>query len=197
MKPIKRATLRFITHAFLMAFTSVALMACQPSTHQTPVTADTATYYLVRHAEKVLGVENPPLNPDGLKRAEVLKTELAAVSFTEIFSTDLTRTLDTAKPIADAQNLNIALYDPRDLEGFANVLLKRDGQFLIVGHSNTTPQLAELLGGSGGTPIYEPTEYDRLYKITRIGTAIESEILRFGTLYIPKVSTEPTSQAEP
>jgi len=39
------------------------------------------------------------------------------------------------------------------------------GRHLVVGHSNTTPQLTELLGGDGGEPIVEATEYDRLYVV--------------------------------
>ena len=34
----------------------------------------------------------------------------------------------------------------------------------VVGHSNTTDELARLLGGDGGTPIGHD-EYDRLYRV--------------------------------
>ena len=49
---------------------------------------------------------------------------------------------------------------------------------LVVGHSNTTPQLAELLGAEPGDPIVEKTEYDRLYVIN-LDTG-EGTIQRFG-----------------
>jgi len=55
------------------------------------------------------------------------------------------------------------------------------GTHLVVGHSNTTPPLTELLGGEGGEPIVEATEYDRLYRvdITKDGSA-SSKLMRFG-----------------
>ena len=75
------------------------------------------------------------------------------------------------------------IYDPSDLEGLAAQLLANPNQtLLVVGHSNTTPQLAEALGGDGGTPIYEKSEYGRLYVVDlNTGT---SEIRRFGTPFI-------------
>jgi len=55
------------------------------------------------------------------------------------------------------------------------------GRHLVVGHSNTTPQLVELLGGDGGTPIVEATEYDRLYVVTtQSGDAVKSYLTRYG-----------------
>ena len=51
----------------------------------------------------------------------------------------------------------------------------------MVGHSNTTPQLAELLGADPGEPIVEANEYDRLYVIQRKdGVTVSDEIRRFG-----------------
>jgi hypothetical protein len=49
----------------------------------------------------------------------------------------------------------------------------------VVGHSNTTPELAGLLGGDPGSPISED-EYDRLYAICRRpGADATTLILRF------------------
>jgi hypothetical protein len=80
-----------------------------------------------------------------------------------VLSSDLRRTRDTAAPLAEALGLEVELYDPLALEKLLPVLSGEPGRHLVVGQSNTTPRLAELLGGEPGEPIDEPTEYDRLY----------------------------------
>lgn len=139
-----------------------------------------ATYYLVRHAEKVLDIKNPPLTEVGTARAEDLKVRLKDVPLTAIYSTDYIRTQDTAGPTAKAHDLTVTSYDPSDLPGFAKLLLTQEGTILVAGHSNTTPQLAELLEAEPGEPIIEATEYDRLYIITRRGSVIEGAIETYG-----------------
>ena len=103
---------------------------------------------LVRHAEKVDSSEDPDLSPAGLARAALLADVLEerGILLTGIHATDYIRTRDTAAPSAEAAGLPVQLYDPSDLEGFAGVAQALSGIHLIVGHSNTTPQLAELLG---------------------------------------------------
>lgn len=143
-------------------------------------TAPDAVYYLVRHAEKQLDVNDPPLTEEGRIRAQDLAALLQDVDLTAIYSTDYVRTQDTAAPVADAKGLDVISYDPSDLKGFASRLLSEDGYILVSGHSNTTPQLAENLGAAPGTPIVEATEYNRLYVITRRGDDIKGEIKTFG-----------------
>ncbi|MGB3627217.1 MAG: phosphoglycerate mutase family protein [Henriciella sp.] len=147
-----------------------------------PTTDNTAEYtlYLVRHAEKQAG-DDPALTETGAARAEALADLLEGESIEAVWSSNYTRTRDTAAPLAERLDLNVRLYDASDLSGLAEQL-KADAQTaLVVGHSNTTPNLAEALGGDAGTPIDEPTEYDRLYVLTGIGTdAVETDIRRFG-----------------
>lgn len=163
----------------LRIFASLSLILCLAACSTTPPSPD-ATYYLVRHAEKVLDVKDPPLTEEGIKRAGDLKDRLEGVSLSAIYSSDYVRTLETAKPTAEAQNITVKLYNPRELENFAAQLLKQSGTILVVGHSNTTPPLAELLGAEPGTPIVEKSEYDRLYVITRTGADISGKIETYG-----------------
>lgn len=139
-----------------------------------------AVYYLVRHAEKTTENDDPGLTEAGYKRAEDLATRLANVPLTKIYSSDYIRTRDTAAPVAAAKSLGVVIYDPRALESFANKLLTETGHILIVGHSNTTPSLSEYLGGEGGEPIIEATEYDRFYVLTRNAAVVTSVIEKFG-----------------
>lgn len=166
-----------------LALFGFALVACTSIDH-----GDAATAYLVRHAEKLTGdavndlsdPRDPPLTRAGEDRAVALADLLAEAEITKIWSTDTTRTRDTAQPLADRLGIAIDLYDASDLRAFA-AQLKTDpsGSVLIVGHSNTTPGLAEALGAEPGSPIVEATEYDRLYVIN-LQTG-EGEIQRFGS----------------
>ena len=151
------------------------LLGCraQPST---PYTG----YYLVRHAEKTADKDDPGLTEAGYKRAQDLAERLADVPLTKIYSSDYRRTRDTATPVAQAKNLDVVIYDPRALEVFTNTLLTETGHILVVGHSNTTPQLSEYLGGQAGEPIIEATEYNRFYVLSRNGSRVTSIIDTFG-----------------
>lgn len=103
--------------------------------------------YLVRHFEKVKGVSNPNLTPVGHQRAEQLAHLLLDKKISVIYSTSYVRTLATARPLSKLANLSILAYDPTELSAFAQQLIETDNNVLVVGHSNTTPQLIRLLGG--------------------------------------------------
>lgn len=158
--------------SLILAFTLTACSATEPQPD--------ATYYLVRHAEKLKDVPDPGLTEAGHERAQDLAQRLADANITKIYSSDYVRTRLTAKPLAENLGIELTLYDPRDLPGLAERLLSETGQIVVAGHSNTTPQLAELLGAEPGEPIIEETEYNRLYVVTRTGEAIEGEIQTYG-----------------
>lgn len=160
---------------FLLLVVTAILAACQP-----PQPEAETTYYLVRHAEKTTEKPDPGLTAAGQQRAQDLAVRLKDVKLTKIYSSDYIRTRDTAAPIAAVQGLEVMLYDPRDLEEFSKQLLGERGHILVVGHSNTTPELSALLGGEAGEPIVEATEYDRFYRLSKTGTAVITTIERYG-----------------
>jgi hypothetical protein len=82
--------------------------------------------------------------------------------------------------VADLFNLEIDLYDPSDLYALARELNAKGGRHLVVGHSNTTPDLVEILGGVPGPAIVEETEYDRLYILTIGKDGVNTVLLRYG-----------------
>jgi len=129
------------------------------------VFADTSIY-LVRHAEKMIieGEKDPELTQLGLFRAQNIAKQLSSVGVTQIFSTDYKRTMQTAQPLADYQGIEIQQYDPKNLEAFAEQLKQIKGVVLVVGHSNTTPQLTQLLSHQEIQEIQED-EYDNLYQV--------------------------------
>ncbi len=136
----------------ITVFFSVFLGLSTPSAdsimedQQDPVT----TFYLIRHAEKDRtdsSNRNPDLKREGLARAKKWAEVLKSVDFDAIYSTDYQRTLQTAKPLADLNKLEILKYDAGKLfdESFENDT--KGKTVLVVGHSNTTPQFANAILG--------------------------------------------------
>ncbi len=64
------------------------------------------TVYLVRHAERDPGID-PPLNEAGRERALALKTVLADSGIGIICCPNLIRNIQTAEPLAEAENIRI------------------------------------------------------------------------------------------
>ena len=141
--------------------------------------------YLVRHAERAEdGSDDPPISLEGWARAGIVPRLLHDAGITHIHSTDYKRTRQTATPTSGITGVEIQSYDPRDLPAFAAQLREMPGRHLVVGHSNTTPQLVEALGGDSHGPIAE-FEYDRLYVVVISGEQVNTVLLRFGDPHVP------------
>lgn len=166
---------RMASSACIAAGIALFLTACAQLAPQTDAV------FLVRHAEKTAEKTDPGLTDAGKARAAALAERLEGEGITHIHSSDYIRTRDTAAPLAAKLGLDVEIYDAKDLPAIAEELKATPGRHLVVGHSNTTPQLTELLGGDGGTPIVEATEYDRLYVVTmEEGQPVKSYLTRFG-----------------
>jgi broad specificity phosphatase PhoE len=129
-----------------------------------PAQAETVLM-LVRHAEKVDESRETDLSDAGRARARALAAMLKDAGIEAIYSTDYLRTRETAKPTAEVTSKPIEVYDGDKLEVFAKDLRTRGLRALVVGHSDTTPELVKLLGGEPGSPIAS-NEYDRMYILT-------------------------------
>ena len=130
---------------------------------------DTATtFILVRHAETTGSGSNPSLSSDGQNRANELRRILENVPLDAVFSTNFNRTMQTAEPTAMDQSISVINYDPFNLNPFVdNVLLDfHEGAVLVVGHSNTTPSLLNVLVGSNTYSDLPESEYDNLFVVT-------------------------------
>jgi AmmeMemoRadiSam system protein B/AmmeMemoRadiSam system protein A len=159
------------------------------------------TIFLVRHAEKVRDESaDPPLSPAGRRRAVSLADMLEDAGITHIHSTDFRRTRETAEPLAERLGLAVETYDGGGLSDFARRLKELPGRHLVSGHSNTTHELVDLLGGEPGTPIVEDGENDRLYILTRQPDGrVNTVLLRFGERFAGReiAGTEPSSARAP
>ena len=152
--------------------------------------------FLVRHAERAddsnaspgMATDphmagDPPLSEAGGVRALLLAEMLKDAGITHIHSTDYRRTRETVEPTAEAGGLSIATYDASDANAFASNLRSIPGRHLVVGHSNSTPDLVTALGGDPGPPI-ESLEYDRVYIVTFQGGEARTVLLRFGEAFV-------------
>ncbi len=156
--------MKYLLFLFIIAFTSCS-----------------QTFYIVRHGEKQAPTasmsrteaSDPPLSEAGLNRALALKDVLKKKKIRAVFSTNYKRTINTVKPVSEAEAVPIQLYaasmDSMNL--FIDRLKSiRKGNVLIAGHSNTVDDLANKLTGKKVVPGDLPeTEYNNLFIIKRKG----------------------------
>ena len=131
------------------------------------------TIYLVRHAEKDLSKtsksaksitmyrSDPSLTAQGRKRAQHLAYFLQNVPLDAIYSTNFKRTRDTALPTAQQHKLTLQIYHPHQL----NIDELSSKTTLIVGHSNTIPNLVNTIIGQKVYPSIKEHDYTHVYQI--------------------------------
>jgi len=168
----------------LLALAGLGLAGCSPAASSEAVGA--STIFLVRHAEKADEPEDDPgLTPEGRERAHDVARLLVDAEVTHVHSSDFERTRHTGQPLADELGLSMNLYDHSDPGPFLDEVMATSGRHVIVGHSNTLPDLAERLGGEGYGEIVEAWEYNRLYILTPSPQGMETVLLRFGAPVSP------------
>ncbi len=143
-------------------------------------THKTTTYYIIRHAEKDLSNpadKNPHLDSTGLQRAENWKKILGSITFDAVYSTNYYRTIETAQPTALKDKLDITLYDPRTIDISDFIKTTKGKTVLIVGHSNTIPQFANMLIDSEKYNEIDESVYGNLYIVTTNDIATHDQLL--------------------
>ena len=164
---------------FILLLTVVLGTACTAQ----PQPDDSYTLYLVRHSEKQADKgKDPDLTEAGNYRSEQLANWLQDKGIRKIWSSDYQRTRNTAGPLVSKLGLKTTLYDPRDLLALANELLENRENALIVGHSNTTPELTRLLCECDINDMDE-SEYDHLFVVSVSGDKTKVETLNQSLLF--------------
>jgi 2,3-bisphosphoglycerate-dependent phosphoglycerate mutase len=122
---------------------------------------DLTTFILVRHAEKADdGTNDPDLTREGEGRALKLAFMLKDTEIDAVYSTDYRRTKNTAKPLAEMQDLDVQQYEPNKPEEILRIIDQHKGKtVLMVGHSNTIPWTANLLLGKKVYDDFKESEY--------------------------------------
>ena len=134
------------------------------------------TVLLVRHAERDPGWD-PPLIAAGLERAQALVDVVEEAGVSVIYTTQLLRTQQTAKPLAEHLGLTPLVFerswDPtahiRELA--EDILTRQQGKtVLVIGHWSTVPEIIRALG-IDSPPTFSRSEYDHFFILSRKGDA--------------------------
>jgi 2,3-bisphosphoglycerate-dependent phosphoglycerate mutase len=144
-------------HAALIA--GVVASAALSASAEPPLTV-----FLVRHAEKEANGADPSLTAAGRQRAEALAAMLADAGITAIFTSEFKRTQETAAPLAKRSGLSVTVVPGKDVDALLAKVraLPPGARALIVGHSNTVPDMATRLTGVKVADLGD-TDFDRLY----------------------------------
>ena len=150
------------------------------------VKAQTTTIILLRHAEKdttqqtVMMKANPPLTIAGEERAKRLITILQAYQPDVIYSTNFTRTKATVTPLSQKFNKEIQIYDAKDLAKFAAELETQKGKIIVVvGHSNTTPALVNLLIKQSKYQDLPDNVYNKFWIVTITNGVATEQVMEY------------------
>ena len=177
---------RIWTLALVLCF---AACAAPQSARVAPVTAGATTVVVVRHAEKSTDdPRDPSLSSAGQERAKTLSDVLKDAGVTDIYVTQYKRTRQTVEPLVSQAGItiverpinaaNAATY-AHDLT--QEILTRSAGKgVLIVGHSNTVPDIVKALTGTT-IPAITDSEYDHVFVVV-IPTSGSPRLmqLRFG-----------------
>lgn len=134
------------------------------------------TVILTRHAEKEATLaKDPQLTAAGMKRADLLASMLTDSGVDAIYVTEYKRTQMTAAPLAARVHTPQIVLPAKDNAQLVKAIRARSkGVVVVVGHSNTVPDIIAALGG----PKVEisDSQYDNLFILT-VGPS-QSSLLR-------------------
>lgn len=125
-----------------------------------------STIFIVRHAEKAGAGVDSNLSDAGNHRAVRLANVLKDARISKIFVTQFRRTKQTAHPLATMLNLTPNSGPAENSPLLIARLRASSGNILVVGHSNTIPQVIAGLGITTPIQIGE-NDYDNLFVLVR------------------------------
>ncbi len=128
------------------------------------------TVFIVRHAERAdaapgasaMMASDPDLSDAGRARAAALDVMLRDVPLSAIFVTQYKRTQQTAAPTAARQKVTATTVPSSDTAALVEKLKAATGHILVVGHSNSVPDIVKALGGTAEFTIADD-EFDNLF----------------------------------
>jgi broad specificity phosphatase PhoE len=109
---------------------------------------------------------DPPLSAAGHERAARLAAMLRPAGIKQIWTTEFLRTKQTAAPAAEALNVMSAAVSSRDMDALILRVTAAKENVLIVGHSNTVPDILKRLGIKDTITIAD-SEHDNLFIVVR------------------------------
>ena len=161
----------------LITIVFAAAVFCQPAVAQDEFKP--ITVFLIRHAEREDEPrQDPPLSKAGIDRSQALARLLSNAGIKAILTSQYARTKQTAEPLATKLGITVTPFtlklnasNPRQIaeESTAQVTSKilenGGGSVLVVGHSNSIPDVIKMLGGDV-VPTIDEKKFDDLFIVT-------------------------------
>jgi 2,3-bisphosphoglycerate-dependent phosphoglycerate mutase len=129
------------------------------------------TVFLVRHAEKLTTpADDPVLSPQGIARTQLLVRMFENSNLNGIYVSQYARTKLTAEPLAKKSGIALETVAAATTNKLVQSILSKHsgGTVLVVGHSNTLPEIIEALG-AGKIREIDDLDYDNVYVVTVSG----------------------------
>lgn len=158
---------------FLAALFLILIAACSTAPR---AEAPRPNYYVTRHLQKA-GGQDPGLTAEGQAEAVRLADLLAADPPSVIYVSTTRRAAETAAPLAARLGVTPKTYNPADTPGLIAAVAAETGTVLIVGHSNTVPDIVQRLGGARPADIAD-TSYGDVWHV--FGPERRTEMLKLG-----------------
>lgn len=133
--------------------------------------------YVMRHLQKEPGAD-PALTARGVAGAQELAAMLGAKGIKAVFATQTRRAQQTAAPLAKGLGITITTYDPADMQTLKQSVAGVAGPVLVVGHSNTVPDLVALFGGDRPADIADD-EYETIYIVEPDKPVVQVKLSQF------------------
>src|SRR5215208_3210437 len=170
---------RLMAASLIITLISVASSETEANTSPVQHSFKVTTVYLVRHAEKATTPpEDPPLTEAGNARSQQLARILQKAAIKAVYTSQFLRTKQTAEPLAKSLGImpgvlliKMSSDNPREvskqsIQEIVDKIHERPGEAaLIVGHSNTVPEVIKMLGGDMA-PAIDEKEFNDLFIVT-------------------------------
>lgn len=125
--------------------------------------------YVMRHLHTPAGARNPDLTPVGRHHAVLLDRWFSLRGAPEvIYVSDTARARQTAAVLAARLNLVPKVYDPADTAALVAAVVAEPGTVLVVGHSNTLPDIVAGVGGTRPGPLVHE-DFGDVWRVTGSG----------------------------
>ena len=126
-------------------------------------------------------VQIPELSDAGKERAQRLVKKIGKYRPGAFYSTDYKRTRDTVTPLANKRKKDVKIYDARKPKELIDEIMKgKIKRYVIAGHSNTVPGLANLIAKKEMFKNLEDSEYTIIWLIRmKNGKVTKFELLDY------------------
>ena len=172
----KNSWRRVVILGAVISLVIIALQTGSSATNQEEFKV--TTVFLIRHADRADEPrQDPPLNDKGVSRSHELARLLGSSGIKTIYTSQFLRTKQTAEPLAKLLGVTVTpitlksnptnprLVSEQSTTEITNKILERPGETsLVIGHSNSIPDVIKMLGGDM-VPMIDEKKFDDLFVV--------------------------------